>query len=121
MHYRPQRVQGRFRISRVVPVAAIAAALAIAFGGAPASAGGGKAVVTADNYDFKPKRVHIPVGGKVVWKQVQGNHNVTAKRGNFSENFSGGKIKRTFKKPGTWKYICTFHVAERMKGKVVVG
>ena len=106
-------------------MAAVAAALAVAFGGAPASAGdgkgGGKAVVRADNFDFSPKRVHIPVGGKVVWKEVQGNHNVTAKRGNFSRDFDGGKIKRTFKHPGKWGYICTFHTAERMKGKVIVG
>ena len=99
-----------------------AAALALGLAGGPASAGGGKAKVKANNYDFVPKTINVPVGTKVVWKGVEGVHTVTAKGGGFDREFGvGEKVKKTFNKAGTWKYVCRFHIPEKMKGKVVVG
>jgi plastocyanin len=86
----------------------------------PASAGG--PTVRAVNFDFKPKRVSVNPGERVTWKNIEGRHTVTAKKGNFDKVISGDeRVSRAFKKPGTWRYICRFHVDLGMKGKVVVG
>ena len=106
---------------RVAAVTTVAAALAIGVTG-PASGGGGRAVVKANNYDFVPQKISVPVGGKVVWKEVEGDdHTVTARNGSFDRNFDAGNVKRTFDDSGTWKYYCETHQTEKMKGKVVVG
>jgi plastocyanin len=112
---------------RRMTVGALAAALvALAIGG-QASAGDGSAKrakkVTADNYDFSPKSVSVSPGSKVKWTATQGSHTVTFK-GGFDEIISPNgtaTTSRKFKKPGTYKYVCTFHRAQKMKGKVVVG
>jgi plastocyanin len=86
----------------------------------PASAGG--PTVKAVNFDFGPKRVSVTPGDSVTWKNVEGRHTVTAKKGNFDQVISGDeRVSRKFKKPGTWRYICRFHVDLGMKGTVVVG
>jgi plastocyanin len=112
---------------RRVSVAALAAVLvAIAVGG-QASAGDQAAKrakrVTADNFDFEPKSISISAGTKVTWTATKGSHTVTFK-GGFDETIAPNgtaSTSRKFKNPGTYKYVCRFHRAEKMKGKVVVG
>jgi plastocyanin len=89
---------------------------------APASSGLRATTVKADNFDFTPKSLSIGQGEKVTWKNKEGRHTVTFKQGNFDKVIKGDDtVSRTFKKTGTFKYVCTFHTAQGMKGKVVVG
>jgi plastocyanin len=95
-------------------------ALAVGVVAGPASAG--SKTVKANNFDFKPQSVHIGKGDKVVWKNVQGRHTVTIKGTSYDKVISGNdKVDKKFKHQGTFKYICRFHKAQGMKGKVVVG
>lgn len=61
---------------------------------------------------FSPASKSISKGTKVVWKDVNGSHTVTAYGGNWSKNASldnGESTSFTFKKTGTFKYRCTIH------------
>jgi len=102
---------------------AIAAVLvvALATGGAQAKRGGN--TVRADDFDFSPKKMHVSRGEKVKWRATEGEHTVTFKGGFDAVITAGGDARaaRKFKKPGTYRYVCRFHKAEGMKGKVVVG
>jgi plastocyanin len=105
------------RMRRLIQLAATAAVVFL-IGAWPASAGG---PVKAVNFDFKPKRMSVSRGDRVTWKNVEGRHTVTARRGRFDKVISGNeRVSRRFKKSGTWRYICRFHVDQGMKGKVIV-
>lgn len=78
---------------------------------------------------FRPKRLSIGTGTKVVWKAVSLTHTVTAYRGRWSKNTTitaGETTSFTFKNAGRYKYRCTIHstlsngVCTGMCGKVVV-
>jgi plastocyanin len=65
-----------------------------------------------------------------VWKAVSGTHTVTAYSKNWSKNTTisqGNTTSFTFKKAGTYKFVCTIHgsvsngVCSGMCGKIVVG
>lgn len=101
---------------------AAAVATTMAVGGGPAGARGG-ATVGAENFDFSPKTVRVSPGDKVKWKATEGEHTVTFKGGFDAVISAGGdaKASRKFKKSGTFKYVCRFHEAQGMKGKVIVG
>ncbi len=97
------------------------AALALALSGGLAGAARGPTVEAA-GVTFSPKTIKIGQGEKVTWKNVEGSHTVTFKTIDFDKKLKGNdKISKTFKDTGTFKYICTPHKAEGMKGKVVVG
>jgi plastocyanin len=103
-----------------------AAVLAMAVGPAAGDSGtnlAAKAKVKASDFDFSPQKVNIGKGDKVIWKNVQGEHTVTFKGGsNFNKVINGNdRVSKKFKNKGKFKYICRFHKAEEMKGKVVVG
>ena len=113
------------RRTMIATVALLAAAAlggqALADGSEPANRA--KKKVTADNFDFSPKKTSISAGTKVVWTATKGTHTVTFK-GGFDETISAGgtaSTSRKFKSPGTYKYVCTPHKDQGMKGKVVVG
>ena len=108
------------RLTRVRRMGAITVVAALALGVGVAQAGGAK--VSASNYSFKPKTLTIQKGQKVTWKWVNGRHTVTFKQGSFDKTLSKGhpRASRTFKKAGTFKYVCRFHTALGMRGKVVV-
>lgn len=94
--------------------------LSLALTGAPAPAAGGP-TVTADNFSFAPKTVAINAGQRVSWKDTEGSHTVTFRHSKFDKTIGpGDTVSRKFKKPGTYRYVCSFHIAEKMKGKVVV-
>jgi plastocyanin len=100
--------------------AALAVLVAFAL---PASAGaGGGNSVSAAGHAFTPDKITISAGDKVVWKEKSGKHTVTFKDGSFDQplDTSHTKVSRKFSQPGTYRYICQFHVDKGMKGKVVV-
>ena len=69
-------------------------------------------------YHFKPKALTVQKGATVHWKWSSNQpHNVTFSAKKASATGSSGSYKRTFKKPGTYRYICTVH---GFRGKVVV-
>ena len=93
----------------------------LAVGFAVGTASGGGKTVTADNYDFKPRRVTIQKGSTVTWKNVQGVHTVTLKNGSFDKVISvDERVSKTFRRNGTFRYICRFHKLQGMRGKVIV-
>lgn len=101
----------------LVATGAIAAAVLMV---APAGAGGTK--VKVNNYNYMPKKVHVPVGGKVVWKDVEGTHTVTGRKGSYDKVLNpGDKAKKTFRHEGKWRYFCRFHEDLGQVGKVIVG
>jgi plastocyanin len=87
--------------------------------------------VSANTYRWRPASLSVAKGSKVVWRMVDGTHNVTATSNNWSKStgslVQGSKTAFTFKKNGTFKYRCTLHSTlnngkcSGMCGKVVVG
>jgi plastocyanin len=89
--------------------------------------------VTISNFAFTPQVITIKHGTKVVWKNLDSTaHNVTS-ASNMSTSAkatglfasptlgSGASYSRTFKKKGTFFYMCTFHAGmAKMHGKIVV-
>jgi plastocyanin len=82
-------------------------------------------------YRWRPKTLSVPVQSRVVWRMVDGTHNVTSTSKNWSKSSGniaeGGKTAHTFKKRGTFRYRCTLHSSlsdgkcSGMCGRVVVG
>jgi plastocyanin len=79
---------------------------------------------------FKPAKVSVAKGAKVVWKDVCLSHTVTAYSRNWSKDVTlsvGDTASRIFRSKGVFKYRCEFHstlaggVCSGMCGKVVVG
>ena len=95
------------------------AVLSTAVAAAPASAKS----ITVDAFDFGFGKANISKGDKVKWHSSEGDHDITFKNGiNFSQKVDQGETTKAAKFPdsGTFKYICTIHKAEGMKGKVKV-
>ena len=95
--------------------AALAVTAALAAPAADASVG---ARVSATNYEFTSDSVTIHKGDKVVWKFVEGKHDVKGKGFNSKPQRSG-KFSYVFDKAGTYNYVCTIHAPD-MKGVVKV-
>ena len=90
---------------------------------APALGSSG-ATVGVQGYKFTPKVIHIKKGQTITWKWKSTNddrHNVTFK-GFHSKSQKTGRFAHTFRKAGTYTYVCTFHVhSHGMRGTVIVG
>jgi plastocyanin len=90
-------------------------------GGGGGGGGGGKEVDMKD-IKFNPGTVKIKPGGKVTWVNHDSvGHDVTAD--GFSSGSPGGiddgaSFTHTFKKAGSYKYVCSVHPG--MEGEVVV-
>jgi plastocyanin len=102
---------------------AVLLALAVAFA-APAAAGVAPTKVKIANYAFKPATLTIPVGTKVTWTDQDNDaHNVTSTKGPArftSPTLTKGKsYSHTFRKVGTYRYVCTFHANMHATVKVV--
>ena len=90
-----------------------------------------RARLTDDGFRWKLKTVSVATGSRVVWKMVDGTHNVTATSKNWSKKTGnigpGGTTAFTFGKAGTYRYRCTLHstvangACSGMCGRVVVG
>jgi plastocyanin len=98
---------------------AVATTLALAL--VAGSASGVGTTVRVTNFDFKPATVRIQKGGRVTWKNIAGRHTVTFKNGSFHRVLSGDeRVTKTFRRRGTFRYVCRFHTALGQRGKVIV-
>lgn len=113
---------------RITPVAFAAAAALLCAAPAVAGAPQRKSVEVADNY-YLPAKLTVNKGSTVTWKWPDDIaidvHDVKLKsapkgvRKWHSEPASSGyRFKRTLKKPGTYKIICTLHEEMVMTIKV---
>jgi plastocyanin len=102
-------------ISMLCAVGLLAAVTGPALGSGP--------TVKVSGYKFTPKTLHIKKGSTVTWKWSASNddkHNVTFK-GFHSKSQMHGSFRHTFRKKGTYTYVCTIHVhTHGMRGIVVV-
>ena len=100
-------------------VTTLAAAVAVIGAFAVPSAGAAVgARVNASNYMFTSDSVTIHKGDKVVWKFVDGKHDVKGK-GFRSPVQRDGKFSHKCTGVGTFQYHCTIHAPD-MKGVVKV-
>jgi plastocyanin len=79
----------------------------------PASAADESVQATPSN-TFDPAEVTIDLGDSVTWTNTGGFHNVKFDDGEFTEPSSPStvwtsEVKRTFDKPGIYKYYCQVH------------
>ncbi|MFB6111508.1 MAG: halocyanin domain-containing protein [Halobacteriaceae archaeon] len=74
-------------------------------------------------FAFGPAVVRIDPGTTVVWKWVNGRHNVVASDGSFKSPYhtGSGSYEQVFDSTGVTKYYCTPHKQMGMKGAIVVG
>jgi plastocyanin/uncharacterized membrane protein YozB (DUF420 family) len=79
-------------------------------------------VVTLKNFQFTPKTATVSPGTTVTWIDTQGMHTVHSDTNVFSSPIltAGKKFRFTFKRPGTFKYHCDFHVGIGMRAEIVV-
>ena len=73
------------------------------------------------DFAYDPDPVTIEEGGKVIWQnEDSAPHTATAEDGSFDTGtLEEGKLKsESFKKPGTYAYICSIH--PEMEGTVEV-
>jgi plastocyanin len=106
---------------------ALASGLVLSFAGTAQA----REVVRATDNQFRPARVTVSVGERVIWRNTGNNaHTVTAYSRNWNKDstiFSGDSTSRTFSAAGVYKYRCRFHSSlvgrqcTGMCGKVTVG
>jgi len=111
----------RSRLIRLSLLAVLAAVALGAYSVATSLAGGRTVHIagsTASSYHFKPKALTVNKGATVHWKwSSNAPHNVTFSAKKHSATGSSGAYKRTFKKAGNYRYLCTVH---GFRGKIVV-
>ncbi len=90
-----------------------------------------KTVSVRDDY-YSPDDLKVKKGGKVVWKWNNNNsqtHNVTlvkapkgVKKRRYTSSDAGShfRFNTTFKKPGTYHFVCTIHATIGMTATVKV-
>jgi plastocyanin len=84
--------------------------------------------VSVRDDSFSPRSITVKRGGKVTWTWRGVNeHNVTftkvpkgARKNGAGLRARGSSFTRSFTKRGTYRYICTVHVAFGMRGSVIV-
>ena len=77
---------------------------------APATAGNN--MVVMKNFDYSPMSLAVPVGATVMWKNLDGEpHTVVSVDGTFRSQAldQNDTFSFTFKKAGTYKYVCSIH------------
>ncbi len=81
-------------------------------------------VAENDQLKFAPENLSVKVGDVVQWSNDGSSvHNVTFDNKNVpsSDTMNGGdKFELKFSKPGTYHYVCTFHVSVGMQGTITV-
>lgn len=100
-----------------VAVATLAASAAPAAGGATPTA----RVKARDNV-FNPRTITVERGTRVRWVNRGVNpHTTTSKNGLWNKDIPvDGSASKVFRKTGTFRYICSIHVDQGMRGRVVV-
>ncbi len=113
---------------RTMPVAFAAVVALLGAAAADAGAPKPKSVEVADNY-YLPDELTVKKGTKVTWKWPDDIaidvHDVKLKsapkgvrRWQSEPASSGYRYKRTFKKPGKYKIVCTLHEEMKMTIRV---
>ena len=103
----------------ILPLLAVAALVPVVANAATSE------VKVKDNF-FKPKRVEIEKGDKVVWRWKGSNvHNVALKKPDSNKISvasafkTEGKFSHKFGRVGTWRALCETH-PQNMRMKIVV-
>ncbi|HWX87905.1 MAG TPA: plastocyanin/azurin family copper-binding protein [Solirubrobacteraceae bacterium] len=103
--------------------ATLAAATGVAIPALASSGGQAAGVhsVTLSHIRYHPGTLNIRRGDTVrwLWEDRGNEHNVTG-HGFKSRTMTKGSFSVRFTRAGTFNYHCTIHVAEGMKGKIVV-
>jgi plastocyanin len=83
---------------------------------------GSSVVVEAAEQYFYPELVTVSPGTTVLWKDVQGTHDMVAEDRSFASAvlFEGGTYSFTFTASGHYRYVCTLHVGAGMWAEVDV-
>jgi plastocyanin len=103
----------------------LAAVLGAAAGCTPATSAQNQpsvvSVEAAEQY-FNPAELSINVGTTVVWKDVQGTHDMVADDGSFASAvlIEGGTYAHRFTSVGHYRYVCTLHVGAGMWAEIDV-
>jgi plastocyanin len=89
-----------------------------ALGGARAASGH---TVALKGVRFRPGTLNVNRGDSVrwAWNIPNSEHNVTF-HGLHSRTGSRGSFTVRFTHAGTFNYVCTIHVSEGMRGKIIV-
>jgi plastocyanin len=69
-------------------------------------------MVVMKNFDFAPMAITVPVGATVTWTNLDGEpHTVVSVDGTFRSSAldQNDTYSFTFKKAGTYKYLCSIH------------
>ena len=107
---------------KLAGAAAAAAVAALAATAIPTHAAGTTTVAVKDN-KFVPKSLTVKKGTTVRWVwEGKAIHNVTVTKGPAkfrSSTKKKGSFKRTLKKAGTYRIVCTIHAPD-MRSKIVV-
>lgn len=80
--------------------------------------------VTIRDFAFKPATVYVSVGATVQWTNKDEIGHTATSADSSALKFDSGNLDQgqsysfTFKKAGTYEYVCTYH--PNMTGKVVV-
>jgi len=107
----------RIGLPAAIAVAAAALVPAVALGGARSAS---THTVTLHEFRFHPGTLSINRGDTVKWVwHDETEHNVTFHGFRSKTQFHGSYSVR-FTHAGTFKYVCTIHVSEGMRGKIVV-
>ena len=111
----------RRAVASMCAAASVAAAAAIPAGALGTASSAGTRTVTLHEHLFHPATLNINRGDRVkwLWRDGETEHNVTF-RGFHSRTQASGSYTVRFTHRGTFRYFCTIHVSEGMKGKVVV-
>ena len=82
----------------------------------------GPVVIEAAEQYFYPELVTVSPGTTVLWKDVQGTHDMVAEDRSFASAvlFEGGSYSFTFTASGQYRYVCTLHVGAGMWAEVDV-
>jgi plastocyanin len=106
-----------------LPIALVAAVTvaAVPIGALDAAHSAANHAVTLKGVRFQPSTLNIKRGESVTWAWNIRNseHNVTFSR-LHSKTGSKGSFSVRFTRSGTFSYLCTIHVRQGMRGKIVV-
>jgi plastocyanin len=78
-------------------------------------------MVVMKNFDYSPMNLSVPVGATVTWKNLDGEpHTVVSVDGAFRSQAldQNDTYSFTFKKAGTYKYVCSIH--PKMMAAIIV-
>lgn len=88
---------------------AVAAAISLLLGGAPASAE--ETNVTIDNFTFEPAQLTVKVGATVTWKNRDDIPHMVVSAGKFRSKAldTDDSFSFTFTAAGGYNYFCSLH------------